>query len=360
MIRKLLATTALVTITAGGAYAADGQTSDRFLTTADNAAMASTLIGESVYTSSAENAESVGEINDLLVGSDGDIDAAIIGVGGFLGLGEKNVAVSYDNLTLTADDDGTYYVVLETSKEELESAPEFDVNAVMHKEAMAPDGKPVEKTASAENKDAMAKEPKATDQMAAADSKDAMAKEPKATDQMAAADNKDAMAKDPKANDQMAAADNKDAMAKDPKAHDQMAADGKDATLTEEEMAARRDAIAAGREDYAVVDVATMGTDDLIGASVYSYDNDNVGEIGEILLTEDGKTDAIVIDVGGFLGIGEKPVAVSFDAIDFRADENGTLYVYTKFTEEQLESANEYDEEAYKQNRDQVVVKNAS
>lgn len=322
MIRKLLATTALVTIAAGSAYAAEGQASDRFLTKADDAAMASTLIGESVYTSSSSDAESVGEINDLLVGNDGEIDAAIIGVGGFLGLGEKDVAVSYDNLKLTPDDDGTYYVVLETSKEELESAPEFDVNAVMHKEAMAPEGKPADK--------------------------------------MAAADNKDTMAKEPRSKEQMAAADNKDGMAKEPTAHDQMAADGKKATLSEEEMAARRDSIAAGRESYSVVDVTTLGTDDLIGASVYSHDNDNVGEIGEILLTEDGKIDAIVIDVGGFLGIGEKPVAVAFDAIEFRADENGKLFVYTQFTEDQLEAANEYSEEAYKQNRDQVLVKRAS
>jgi len=309
MIRKLLATTALVTIAAGSAYAAEGQASDRFLTKVDDAAMASTLIGESVYTSSSSDAESVGEINDLLVGNDGDVDAAIIGVGGFLGLGEKNVAVSYDNLKLTPDEDGTYYVVLETSKEELESAPEFDVNAVMHKEAMAPEGKPAEK--------------------------------------MAAADNKDTMASDQKpmaADDKMAAA-NKDAMATDKATADQQAMD--------------REAVAAGRQDYAIVDVTTMGTDELIGASVYSYDNDNLGEIGEIVLTDDGKTDAIIIDVGGFLGIGEKPVAVAFEDLEFRADENGTLYVYTQFTEEQLESAAEYNEEEYKQGRDQMRVRRA-
>lgn len=329
MIRKLLATTALVTITAGGAYAADGQASDRFLTTADNAAMASTIIGETIYTSSADDAESVGEINDLLVGENGEIDAAIIGVGGFLGLGEKNVAVSYDDLKLTADDDGTYYVVLETSKEELESAPEFDVNAMneSHKRAMAPEGETADRTAATDG-DAMA--PNAGEKMAAAE-------KPMATESNGAAVKQAEKG-------QMAAAD------KERLATENMAA-GKPAM--------DRKSIAAGRQDYAIVDVTTMGTDELIGASVYSYDNDNLGEIGEIVLTDDGKTDAIVIDVGGFLGIGEKPVAVAFDDLEFRADENGNLYVYTKFTEEQLESAAEYKEDEYKQSRDRMRVRSS-
>ena len=319
MIRKLLATTALVTIAAGGAYAAEDQASDRFLTTADDAAMASTIIGEAVYTSSADDAESVGEISDLLVGSDGEIDAAIVGVGGFLGLGEKNVAVSYDNLKLTTDDDGSYFVVLETSKEELESAPEFDVNAVneSRRDAMAPESEPDQRAA--------------TDQGAMA---------PKADDRMAA--DRDATAT--QESQEIAAAD------RNATADRNMAAD---------RPAMDRESIAAGRQDYAIVDVSTMGTDELIGASVYSYDNDTLGEIGEIVLTDDGKTDAIIIDVGGFLGIGEKPVAVAFEDLEFRADENGTLYVYTQFTEDQLESAAEYNEEEYKQSRDQMRVRSS-
>lgn len=328
MIRKLLATTALATITAAGAYAAEG---DRFLTSAEDAGMASTLIGESVYTSTAEDAESVGDINDLVLGSDGSIDAAIIGVGGFLGLGEKNVAVSYDNLKLTREDDGTQYVVLETSKEELESAPEFDVSAVTAPEQAS--------------NDAMKAEGEAKQEMAASD-KDAKA----AHDKMATADTK-AMDADKK----MAAAD-KEAKTTDEK----MAAADKKTMATKQDMTAQRETIAAGRQDYAIVDVTTMGTDELIGANVYSYDNDNVGEIGEIVLTKDGKTDAVVIDVGGFLGLGEKPVAVAFEDLEFRADEGGTLYVYTQFTEDQLESAAEYNEDEYMQSRDQMRVRSAS
>jgi hypothetical protein len=118
-------------------------------------------------------------------------------------------------------------------------------------------------------------------------------------------------------------------------------------------------ATTSGRQDYAIVDVSEMGTDELIGAGVYSYNDENIGEIGEVILTDDGQTDALIIDVGGFLGIGEKPVAVAFEDLEFRADESGTLYVYTQFTQEQLESAVEYNEEEYEQNRDQMRLRSA-
>ena len=54
----------------------------------------------------------------------GNIDAAIIGVGGFLGVGEKNVAVPFNALKLT-DKSGKRYLVLNTTKEALKSAPGY-------------------------------------------------------------------------------------------------------------------------------------------------------------------------------------------------------------------------------------------
>lgn len=53
----------------------------------------------------------------------------------------------------------------------------------------------------------------------------------------------------------------------------------------------------------------------LTGARVYGSGDEDVGEIGELLLTDDGKLDRAVIDVGGFIGIGEKPVAVNLDEL---------------------------------------------
>ena len=66
----------------------------------------------------------IGEVEDLLVGQAGKIEAAIVGVGGFLGAGEKNVAIPFNALKLT-DKNGKRYLVMDTTKEALEKAPGY-------------------------------------------------------------------------------------------------------------------------------------------------------------------------------------------------------------------------------------------
>jgi len=83
--------------------------------------LGSDLIGTDVVTSTDEK---LGAISDVVVERDGSIVAAVIDVGGFLGIGAKPVAVSFDSLTPTPTDNGTKIVVALT-KEELNSAPEF-------------------------------------------------------------------------------------------------------------------------------------------------------------------------------------------------------------------------------------------
>jgi PRC-barrel domain len=69
--------------------------------------------------------ETVGDINDLSIGSDGKIAAVIIGVGGFLGMGEKNVSLPYDQLTFSRDAKGYLIVTVNITKDSLQSAPEW-------------------------------------------------------------------------------------------------------------------------------------------------------------------------------------------------------------------------------------------
>ncbi|WGD30000.1 PRC-barrel domain-containing protein [Ancylobacter sp. WKF20] len=83
--------------------------------------LGSDLMGTAVVTS---NDESLGSISDVVIDRDGSIVAAVIDVGGFLGIGAKPVAVSFDSLTPTPTDNGQKIVVALT-KEELNSAPEF-------------------------------------------------------------------------------------------------------------------------------------------------------------------------------------------------------------------------------------------
>lgn len=85
--------------------------------------LASSMMGTSVY---APNDEVIGDINDIIVNTDGTVQGVVIGVGGFLGLGEKDVAVTMKSLTLTPEGDGSApRLVLNSTKEELEAAPEF-------------------------------------------------------------------------------------------------------------------------------------------------------------------------------------------------------------------------------------------
>jgi hypothetical protein len=70
------------------------------------------------------NQQKIGEIMDVLVSSSGQIDAAIVGVGGFLGAGEKDVAVSFSAIKAEKKNDKTY-LTLNTTKDALKSAPGF-------------------------------------------------------------------------------------------------------------------------------------------------------------------------------------------------------------------------------------------
>ena len=60
-------------------------------------------------------------MNDLVIGEDGKIEAIVVGVGGFLGIGEKDVAVEYAELDW-AEKDGDRWLVAPMTKEQLESA----------------------------------------------------------------------------------------------------------------------------------------------------------------------------------------------------------------------------------------------
>lgn len=73
-----------------------------------------------------DKGEVVGDVNDLLIGTDHSVEALVIGVGGFLGLGEKHVAVPIDSVEMTkSGDDKTRTVMISATKEELENAPTF-------------------------------------------------------------------------------------------------------------------------------------------------------------------------------------------------------------------------------------------
>ncbi len=85
---------------------------------------ASKLIGASV---TGPDNKSIGDINEIIFGRDGELKAVVIGVGGFLGMGEKNVAVPFDALTVARkpDSDAIEKVTVTYTKDQLKNAPKF-------------------------------------------------------------------------------------------------------------------------------------------------------------------------------------------------------------------------------------------
>jgi sporulation protein YlmC with PRC-barrel domain len=67
----------------------------------------------------------IGEIMDVLVDREGKATALIIGVGGFLGMGEKDVAVPFDAVHATTKDNNKWYLVMNSTKDALKSAKGF-------------------------------------------------------------------------------------------------------------------------------------------------------------------------------------------------------------------------------------------
>lgn len=292
--------------------------------------LASNLMGSYVYSSASDDAEIVGDINDLLVSDSGEIQAVIVGVGGFLGIGEKDVAIDFDRLALEQYGDHGFRLVSDVSKEDLENTNEFEL----------------------EDRTAMSDGDTKADENAEMKTAAAETKKPADADAEVKADAKSEIKSDENAEMKTAASENASATEADKKTITAMPADRAEWDKDNRWTDADRDYV--NTVEY--VDAKQLTTDEIIGASVYGSDRKSVGEIGNVLLTNDGQADAVVIDVGGFLGLGEKPVAVSFDSVRFYREDGGGLTVMTPFTEEELESAEMFDEENYKSKRDAIVL----
>jgi sporulation protein YlmC with PRC-barrel domain len=69
--------------------------------------------------------DDLGFVDDLVLDKDGKLVTVVIGVGGMLGIGEKDVAVPYSALQLTTAADGQRFARLDTTKAALEAAPKY-------------------------------------------------------------------------------------------------------------------------------------------------------------------------------------------------------------------------------------------
>lgn len=78
----------------------------------------------------------------------------------------------------------------------------------------------------------------------------------------------------------------------------------------------------------------------LNGAPIYGPDDDNLGTISEVYGA--GADTTVVVDVGGFLGIGAKPVELRAKDLDLMRGEDGMVHGHTRWTKDQLKDLPEY------------------
>ncbi|CDX23423.1 PRC-barrel domain protein [Mesorhizobium sp. ORS 3324] len=261
--------------------------------------LATNIMGESVYNSTADDAQKIGDVKDIVLAKDGKAESLVIGVGGFLGIGTKNVTFDFAKAKW-AEKNGDRWLVAETTKEELQTQPDFN------RKAYDP--------APASTSNASSSETPPTTTPAVASSDTTADKGSKPTQPAKTAENKPADTGTSATDTTKTASIDK-------------------STLTE-------------------MPIGNIRGDELKGATVYGANDAKIGTIGDVVLTPDKKPDAVIVDVGGFLGIGAKEVAVGMDKLKFMADKKGNKYLYTNFTKEQLQAQAAYDKSTYAANRD--------
>ncbi len=90
-----------------------------------------------------------------------------------------------------------------------------------------------------------------------------------------------------------------------------------------------------------------IAAEELDGAPVYDANGDEVGNISRLLMNDAGDVTEVIVDVGGFLGIGEKPVALAYDqlSIDKEVDTAfGDVRVNLSQTRDELEQMDRWSE----------------
>ena len=245
-MRKLLFTTTAVALTllAGVAIVRADDVTTPAATTSGTAVNTDEMIGRTVVNSRGEN---VGEVESVLIDKDGKVRYVVIGVGGFLGMGERDVAVRWDELSFT---DNNEKIGVSMTKDQVSALPvhRFSDPSLKGKVYAYEDGV--------------------------------------------------------KANPYLA--------------------DSGGATI-----ATTGSATATN----------TVDPQKLIGRDIKNGSNDTVGEINSVLIDKDRNVRYVVVGVGGFLGMGEKQVALPWDVLTIT--ENGEK-VTADVTKEQLKALPEY------------------
>jgi len=205
------------------------------------------LIGRSV--TNPQN-ETVGDIESVIVDTDGKVRTVIVGVGGFLGMGERHVAIAWDSLTVSPTDQK---VVISSTKDQLKALPPYTyADAAAQRRSVFVDRLPPAAGSSTLN-----------------------------------------------------------------------------SAPTTMPTAA-----------YGMVSVS-----DLMGLNIRNAANETIGEIKDVVLTSEGKIHEVIVGVGGFLGMGERYVALKWDQLRVGRSSDNSVIGQVSTTTEHLKGMPAYKRE---------------
>jgi sporulation protein YlmC with PRC-barrel domain len=130
MLKKLFLSASAIALAGGLAFAQAPASKDtksgRSVSMPESSLSTSHWLASDIYKANVyDNSENkLGNIADLVIDKDGNIQQAIIGVGGFLGAGQKDVAIPFKDLKVSSKN-GKDWLVLNMTKDELKKAPAY-------------------------------------------------------------------------------------------------------------------------------------------------------------------------------------------------------------------------------------------
>lgn len=342
-MKALLLTTALAAGFALPAMAQDA--ASPFQTEAAGPSLAaSDVIGARIYASEAaidadaysgvqEGWEDIGEVNDIILGRDGTVDAVLVDIGGFLGMGERRVAVDMAALKVVQDDAtdaDDWFLVMQSDRAGLEGAPEYvmpgaqpmaegDANADANADAATDAGETAAETDANADAGTDAVAPDTTQQGTATDEAVAESTTGEATEGTG-----NATETEMPADGDVAAEGNE--------------TEGASASAP----AMNADGTVALPDGYTAVERDTLTAEMLTGADVRDPNDASIAEVSDLVLTGEGQVTDVVLDVGGFLGIGARSVAIPMDRLTVAQSEGGAVRIWVNMTKEELEALPEH------------------
>lgn len=98
-------------------------------------------------------------------------------------------------------------------------------------------------------------------------------------------------------------------------------------------------------EKVEIVQLSDLDSEAFLGLAAFGQNDNWIGEVSQVTFADDGKIDQVILDIGGFLGMGETQVALPLDMIELRRLGGDDLRAYVSATEEELQNMEPWEEE---------------